>query len=358
MVFNIVISLAGKSQRFFDEGFTKPKYYLPMAGGKTMIEHSIDSLDISDNLILIVQKEHCEKYGVDLFLLNKYPNATIRFLDRYTDGAAESVYLATKDLIDNDNPLVISNCDQTLEWDSSDFIKKTLEEGVDGCILTYWADTIRNSYARVEENSTNPSRVIEMAEKKVISNNSLVGVHSWKKGSDFCRSAEHLFKNNIRANNEFYISISYNSMIMKGKHIHIVPLKEKEGEKYYSVGTPEQYYSYLETKFGSVKSNQTLDSMKRGWLIGNFEPSILKTDLFEVAYMRHKKDEYWPPHIHNQVNEYNVLIHGKMKINNELLEEGSVFIIPKGMLSHARFLEDCEVLCIKLPSVPSDKHCF
>ena len=137
MVFNIVISLAGKSQRFFDEGFTKPKYYLPMAGGKTMIEHSIDSLDISDNLILIVQKEHCEKYGVDLFLLDKYPNATIRFLDRYTDGAAESVYLATKDLIDNDNPLVISNCDQTLEWNSSDFIKKTLEEGVDGCVFSF-----------------------------------------------------------------------------------------------------------------------------------------------------------------------------------------------------------------------------
>lgn len=355
MLFNTVISLAGKSQRFFDEGFTKPKYYLPMTDGKSMIEHSIDSLDISGNLILIVQKEHCEKYGIDLFLLNKYPSATIRFLDRYTEGAAESVYLATKDLIDNDNPLVISNCDQTLEWNSKDFIEKTLEEGVDGCVLTFYANTTKNSYARVEQGFT---IVKEMAEKIVISEHSLVGVHSWKKGSDFCRSAEHLFKNNIRANNEFYISISYTPLIEEGKNIHIVPLKESEGEKYYSVGTPEQYYSYLETKFGSVKSTQNSDSMKRGWLVGNFEPSILKTDLFEVAYKKHKKDEYWPPHTHNEINEYNVLIKGKMKINNEFLEEGSVFIIPKEMLSHARFLEDCEVLCIKVPSVPSDKHCF
>ena len=303
MFFNIVISLAGKSQRFFDEGYTKPKYYLPMADGKTMIENSVDSLDISGNLILIVQKEDCKKYGIDLFLLNKYPNATIRFLDRYTEGA---VYIATKDLIDNDNPLVISNCDQIIEWDSNDFIKKTLEEGVDGCVFE----------------------------------NPLVAIHSWKKGSHFCRSAEDLFKNSAQQRNNFYT----------------VPLKQ--GEKYYSVGTPEQYYSYLETKFGSVKSTQTLDSMKRGWLVGNFEPSILKTDLFEVAYMKHKKDEYWPPHTHNEINEYNVLIKGKMKINNESLEEGSVFIIPKGMLSHARFLKDCEVLCIKVPSVPSDKHCF
>jgi len=355
MIFNIVISLAGKSQRFFDEGFTKPKYYLPMADGKTMIEHSIDTLDISGNLILIVQKEHCEKYQIDTFLKEKYPTATIRYLDYYTQGAAESIYLATKDLIDNENPLVISNCDQTLEWNSSDFMEKTLEEGVDGCVLTFYANTTKNSYARVEEGST---IVKEMAEKVVISEDSLVGVHSWKKGSDFCRSSEIMFEKNIRANNEFYISISYTPLIEEGKNIHIVPLKEQQGEKYYSVGTPEQYYSYLEKKFGSIKSSQTLDSMKRGWLVGNFEPSILKTDLFEVGYMRHKKDEYSSPHLHNEVNEYNVLIKGKIKINNEIFEEGNIFLIPKRMLTHAIFIEDCEVLCIKVPSVPSDKLCY
>ena len=65
MSFNIVISLGGKSQRFFDAGFIQPKYYLPMADGKTMIEHAIDTLNISGNLILIVQKIHCEKYNID-----------------------------------------------------------------------------------------------------------------------------------------------------------------------------------------------------------------------------------------------------------------------------------------------------
>jgi len=349
MSFNIVISLAGKSQRFFDEGFSKPKYYLPMADGKTMIEHSIDSLKIPGNLILILQKEHCEKYNIDTFLKSIYPNAIIRYLDQYTQGAAESVYLATKDLIDNDNPLVISNCDQSLEWISTDFINKTLEESVDGCVLTYYADTPRNSYAKVEQGTT---RIVELAEKVVISNDSLVGVHSWKKGSDFCRSAEELFEKNIRANNEYYISISYNYLIKCGKNIHIVPLKSDE--KYWSVGTPTQYYDYLEKKFGSVKKNK-LQHMTRGWLIGNFEPSILKTEQFEVGYLKHKKNEFWAPHIHNQIIEYNILIHGLMTINNEIIHAGDVFVIPTNMLTHAKFLEDCEVLCIKLPSVPSDK---
>jgi NDP-sugar pyrophosphorylase family protein len=352
MSFNIVISLAGKSQRFFDEGFNQPKYYLPMADGKTMIEHSIDSLDISGNLILILQKEHCDKYQIDTFLQDKYPHATIRYLDYYTQGAAESVYLATKDLIDNDNPLVISNCDQTLEWNSKDFIEKTLEEGVDGCVLTFYANTIKNSYAKVEKNS---SRVIEIAEKIIISEHSLVGVHSWKKGSEFCRSAETMFEKNIRANNEFYISISYTPLIDEGKNIHIVPLKQEE--KYYSVGTPEQYYSYLETKFGSVKKSK-LENMTRGWLIGNFEPSILKTDTFEVGYLKHHKGQIWPAHLHKEANEYNILIKGSLLINNEMINVGEIFVIPKGMLTSAKFLEDCEILCIKVPSNTKDKYCY
>jgi len=351
MSFNIVISLAGKSQRFFNEGFTQPKYLLPMPDGKTMIEHSIDTLHISGQLILIVQKEHCEKFKIDSFLKEKYPSCMIRYLDFYTQGAAESVYLATKDLIDNTTPLLITNCDQTLEWDSTDFVKKTLE--TDGCVLTYKSDLQKNSYAKVESYST---RIIQLAEKEVISEHSLVGVHSWKKGSDFCRSAEHLFKHNLRANNEFYISISYNPLIHEGKEIHIVSLKENE--RFHPVGTPEQYYEYLQLKYGSIKSKETLDNMKRGWLVGNFEPSILRTEQFEVAYMRHKKGEYWPPHLHKEISEYNVLIRGKMKMNNEIINEGDVFIIPKTMLTHAVFLEDCEVLCIKVPSVPTDKLCY
>ena len=84
MTFNIIISLAGKSERFFKEGFSKPKYYLPMHGGKSMIEMAIDTLNIPGTLYLILQKEHCDKYKIDIFLKDKYPNAVICYLDQYT----------------------------------------------------------------------------------------------------------------------------------------------------------------------------------------------------------------------------------------------------------------------------------
>lgn len=354
MNFNIIISLAGKSERFFKDGFTKPKYLLPMENGKMMIESAIDSLNMSGNLFLIVQKEHCEKFSIDSFLQEKYPSARICYLDAYTNGSAESCYLATKEYIDTDLPLVISNCDQTLEWDSADFIERTLAVDSDGAILTYYADTNRNSYASVKEGTT---LVLRTAEKDIISNNSLVGVHSWKRGSDFCRSVEHMLKNNIRANNEYYVSITYNFLIDIGKSIHIVPLKEDAGEKYWTVGTPETYYNYLNKKFGDVKVSR-LEAMTRGWLIGDFTPSILRTSAFEVAYLHHKRGENWPAHVHNLADEYNVLIRGSMMINNEQISQGDIFIIKKGMMTKAMFLEDCELLCIKVPSVPSDKHCY
>jgi len=352
MNFNIVISIAGKSERFFNNGFTKPKYFLPMKNGKTMIENAINSLNISGSLFLIVQQDHCCDFSTDTFLKEKYPGATICYLDKYTDGAAESCYLAAKDYIDNDTPLVISNCDQALEWDSTDFINRTLDS--DGAVLTYYANTNRNSYAAVESGGT---RIIKTAEKEIISTHSLVGVHSWKKGSDFCRSVEDMLTNNIRANNEYYVSITYNFLIGQGKNIHIVSLKEDSGEKYWTVGTPETYYDYLEKVYGSMKVSR-LEAMHRGWLIGDFTPSILRTSAFEIAYLHHKKDEVWPAHVHNIADEYNVLIRGSMKLNNETLSQGDIFIVKKGMITKAIFFEDCEILCVKVPSVPSDKICY
>ena len=35
-----------------------------------------------------------------------------------------------------------------------------------------------------------------------------------------------------------------------------------------------------------------------GWFIGNFEPSIINTKDFEIAYKKHLKDEVWPTHFH------------------------------------------------------------
>ena len=51
-----------------------------------------------------------------------------------------------------------------------------------------------------------------------------------------------------------------------------------------------------------------ITDMTRGWMIGNFEPSLLKTELFEVAVLLHPKGQIWPAHYHRVATEYNLLI--------------------------------------------------
>jgi mannose-6-phosphate isomerase-like protein (cupin superfamily) len=94
----------------------------------------------------------------------------------------------------------------------------------------------------------------------------------------------------------------------------------------------------------------------RGWLIGNFEPSILKISDFELGILSHKKNEKWPFHYHKYCREINILLKGRMIINNISINTGDVFIFDNNVISCPLFLDDCIVICIKIPSIPNDKE--
>ncbi len=100
---------------------------------------------------------------------------------------------------------------------------------------------------------------------------------------------------------------------------------------------------------------ERIENMKGGWFIGNFEPSVYKTEQFEVCFKQHKKDEYWTPHFHKQAIEINYLIRGVMTINGQRLVSGDIFILDKEEISIPIFLTDCELIVVKTPCVIGDK---
>jgi hypothetical protein len=99
-----------------------------------------------------------------------------------------------------------------------------------------------------------------------------------------------------------------------------------------------------------------LNDYTRGWFLGNFEPSLLKTKDFEVAVQHYKKGEFIHPHTHKIITEYNVLISGSMTIQNTLLKPQDIFILEPNEITDPVYHEDCVVLIVKVPSVPDDKH--
>ena len=86
--------------------------------------------------------------------------------------------------------------------------------------------------------------VIEVAEKKPISDKATVGIYYWKKGSDYIKYAKKMIKKDIRINNEFYICPVYNEALKDKKKIITKDIKEMWG-----LGTPEDLEYFIRKKF-------------------------------------------------------------------------------------------------------------
>jgi HAD superfamily hydrolase (TIGR01509 family) len=237
---NILIPMAGNGSRFFNAGYKDPKPLIDV-DGKPMIQRVIENIAIPGNYIFIVQAEHYKKYSLEIALTKLIPGCKIIQVDGVTDGAARTALLA-KQYIDNQRPLIIANSDQLLDWDSSEFISQLLEIGADGNMALFLANEDKWSYAKIKNN-----RIIEVAEKVVISNNASTGVYGWSKGSDYVRYAEQMIEKNIRVNNEFYICPVYNEAIQDNKRI--LPMFV---ETMYGLGTPEDLEKFLSQKHSDI----------------------------------------------------------------------------------------------------------
>lgn len=231
---NILIPMAGAGSRFQQAGYTFPKPLIDVAG-KPMIQVVAESINIDANFIFVVQSSHREQYNLDTLLNLIAPNCKIVEVDGVTEGAACTTLLA-KEFIDNDEPLLMSNSDQYIEWDSNEFMYKMLEQDLDGGIVTFTATHPKWSFAKVDENGF----VTEVAEKNPISDMATAGFYYWKKGSDYVKYAEQMIEKNIRVNNEFYVCPVYNEAIGDGKRI-----KTFHVENMYGLGTPEDLQHYL-----------------------------------------------------------------------------------------------------------------
>ena len=240
---NVVIPMAGLGQRFKDQGFSVTKPLIDMCG-TPMIVRVIESLQIRGNYIFILrnQDELAKLKDVLLSTTKIYPNfiRSVKFLtiDYLTDGPASTVLVA-KDLINTNEPLVVANCDQIMWWNGKLFQTFCELSGHDGVIVTYYSNSIKNSYAKINRSGS----VLEVREKEIISKISLNGIHFWSKGRLFVESAEDMIAANNRSiNGEFYVGPSYNKMIESGYKVGIYHLPNRQ---HHAVGTPDDLREYL-----------------------------------------------------------------------------------------------------------------
>lgn len=239
---NVLIPMAGEGSRFVAAGYTFPKPIIEV-NGEPMIKVVVDNLNIDANYIFIIRKEHDDKFNISSTLKQIEPNCTIIKIDGLTEGAACTTLLA-KQFINNDNPLLIANSDQFMEWDSCEFYH-SINTSIDGCILTF--ENVHPKWSYVKTNDD--GNVTEVAEKIVISNKASVGIYHFGKGSDYVKYAEQMIDKDIRCGQsfngkgEFYVAPVYNEAIADGKIIKTFDIK-----KMWGIGVPEDLETFLKRK--------------------------------------------------------------------------------------------------------------
>ena len=236
---NVLIPMAGAGSRFEQAGYTFPKPLIDV-NGKPMIQRVVENLNIDARHIFIVQKSHYEKYSLKHTLNLISPNCEIVQVEGMTEGAACTTLLA-KEFIDNDEPLILANSDQYVDWDSNQFMYASMADDIDASILTFYSTHPKWSYARLNEDGF----VVEVAEKKPISEHATVGIYFFKKGSDYVRCAESMISKNIRVNNEFYVCPVYNEALLEGARVKTFHI-----DKMWGLGTPEDLNTFLKHDIG------------------------------------------------------------------------------------------------------------
>lgn len=239
---NIIILMAGAAIDFEEKGISYPKYLIEIQN-KPMIQRTIESLkSLSNNITCIIRKEDQEKYFLADTLKIICPDCNVVEVVGETKGAVCTALFAI-DSINNNEELLIVNGSQFIKTDIAPAIEDFRKRNLDGGIITINAINPKYSSVLLDENNF----VVQTSEKRPISNMASTGCCYFKKGSDFIDAAFAVIEKDVNTQGMYYISSSFNEMILIQKKIGIFEIPKKD---YISFASYQMYQNYLSHRRG------------------------------------------------------------------------------------------------------------
>jgi quercetin dioxygenase-like cupin family protein len=96
--------------------------------------------------------------------------------------------------------------------------------------------------------------------------------------------------------------------------------------------------------------------MVKGWFIGNFEPTLLRTNAVEVAVKTYAKGDYEKPHYHKIATEYTVVVSGRVTMNGIEYATGDIIVMEPGESTDFMAEEETTSVVVKIPGANGDKY--
>lgn len=98
-----------------------------------------------------------------------------------------------------------------------------------------------------------------------------------------------------------------------------------------------------------------LESYINGWIVGDFNPSVIRTSEIEVGVKNFLMGEKEPDHYQKLASEVTFVLKGRIRMGHQFMSAGEGLLVKPEEVFDFEALEDSIVLAIKFPSLPDDK---
>jgi hypothetical protein len=210
-----------------------------------MIQYVLDNLNYTkEDKLFIIYNKSLDGQNFSSFINKVYPFINLIKLENDTSGAAETLYIGTTYILENNLSIrkkcLILDCDTFYTEDIVGMFRKETKNAV------FYTEKENElpiySYIQLDENSN----IVHIAEKIKISNNANTGCYAFQDISKLQIYCKYVLDEKIVFNNECYTSCAIYEMISKKEPFVGIKLN---GDNVFSLGTPKELRNYVDNTY-------------------------------------------------------------------------------------------------------------
>lgn len=235
---NLILTMAGKYERFKLFGNKVPKYLMPL-GSRTVLWHVINKLVDSNeelNVFLIANERDVEFEPIVKSIMEELgiPSENIKYI-KDTNSQLETAIAASSFISEECvDKIVFTNIDTLLSNRGKYFKMMSALTVNEGLIDTFEGNSHEYSYAKIESN-----KIVKVVDKLPISENACSGLYGFGSSSFFFDNARDL----LSGNSELSFTEIFNKYI-EAKNIVYYNHNPNKNDTIV-LGTPEEYITNL-----------------------------------------------------------------------------------------------------------------
>ncbi len=233
----IINASTGNSDAYLDAGFALPKNQIEIEGS-TLISRAVRSYVTNiDKGTVVLSKAECVAWQTHEHLRNEFESLGIEIQNEQGSGALCTALLAS-DRLNLDLPLLIASGDSFNDFGLEHFVKSALLDDAKVATQVFRSSHPRWSYVRTAAES----KILEVAEKRPISNLATTGVFFFASARIFMDAAAWVLTNNIQTRGKYFVSQTLNYAILNNLRATCFAT---EATSYHPFGLPSDYINYF-----------------------------------------------------------------------------------------------------------------